>query len=182
MCRSALLWLTLALCTACTSEFRKRKRDEVPEDFLCNVRHANNLPDVPFDPKLLAYPFESDRFTRYKGTSLESATNLGIRTEPDLGIHVDLLDPYAYVPPNASGAPVNPVDQELIDVRSCKLYVSLCPLCGFEIITLYYTPLAAVDVCLTLSISLSTPPPPPPLHTHCYCYYLRRTGPTDACC
>ena len=31
-------------------------------DFVCRVKYCNNLPDVPFDPKFLLYPFDQNRF------------------------------------------------------------------------------------------------------------------------
>ena len=30
-------------------------------DLLCSVKYKNNLPDVPFGPKFLSYPFDSQR-------------------------------------------------------------------------------------------------------------------------
>ena len=30
-------------------------------DLLCSVKYNNNLPDIPFDPKFLTYPFDSQR-------------------------------------------------------------------------------------------------------------------------
>jgi hypothetical protein len=31
-------------------------------DLVCRVRYTNVLPDLPFDPKFLRYPFSQDRF------------------------------------------------------------------------------------------------------------------------
>lgn len=31
-------------------------------DLLCSVKYKNNLPDVPFGPKFLSYPFDSQRY------------------------------------------------------------------------------------------------------------------------
>jgi len=31
-------------------------------DLVCRVRYTNVLPDLPFDPKFLRYPFSHDRF------------------------------------------------------------------------------------------------------------------------
>ena len=31
-------------------------------DLLCSVKYKNNLPDIPFDPKFLPYPFDSQRY------------------------------------------------------------------------------------------------------------------------
>jgi len=30
-------------------------------DFVSRVKYNNNLPDIPFDAKFIAYPFESNR-------------------------------------------------------------------------------------------------------------------------
>ena len=30
-------------------------------DLLCSVKYKNNLPDIPFDPKFLSYPFDAQR-------------------------------------------------------------------------------------------------------------------------
>ena len=33
-------------------------------DLLCSVKYRNTLPDIPFDPKFLSYPFEPQRFVK----------------------------------------------------------------------------------------------------------------------
>ena len=33
------------------------------EGFVCNVKFTNMLPDIPFDAKFIAYPFEANRYT-----------------------------------------------------------------------------------------------------------------------
>jgi hypothetical protein len=37
-------------------------------DLICRVKYANTLPDIPFDPKFIAYPFDSQRFISYNPT------------------------------------------------------------------------------------------------------------------
>lgn len=32
-------------------------------DLVCRVKYNNTLPDIPFDPKFIIYPFESNRYT-----------------------------------------------------------------------------------------------------------------------
>jgi hypothetical protein len=64
--------------------------------FICPLKFRNSLPDIPFDPKLLEYPFDPDRFVRYQPTSLEKNFKFKIFSEPDLGITIDLIDPTAY--------------------------------------------------------------------------------------
>ncbi len=39
-------------------------------DLLCAVRYKNNLPDVPFDPKFLSYPFDPLRSVLCTGCKL----------------------------------------------------------------------------------------------------------------
>lgn len=72
-----------------------------PSDLFVKVRFTNTLPDIPFDPKFIAYPFDPDRFTKYKPTSLEKEYKHELLTEMDLGVKIDLVNPDAYVtPPN----------------------------------------------------------------------------------
>ncbi len=44
---------------------------------MCRVKYANSLPDIPFDPKFITYPFDQHRYGSDAGLgSLEAA---GIR-------------------------------------------------------------------------------------------------------
>uniref|UniRef100_A0A1I8FER7 RNA polymerase II-associated factor 1 homolog n=1 Tax=Macrostomum lignano TaxID=282301 RepID=A0A1I8FER7_9PLAT len=61
---------------------------------ICRVRYCNSLPDIPFDPKFLAYPFETGRFVKYKYDLKEYKHEL--LTELDLGIDIDLVNPDTY--------------------------------------------------------------------------------------
>lgn len=54
------------------------------------------MPDVPFDPKFLAYPFDANRFINYKPTSLEKNYKWELLTENDLGVKIDLINPDTY--------------------------------------------------------------------------------------
>ena len=36
-------------------------------DFVSRVKYNNNLPDIPFDAKFIAYPFESNRSVKLEG-------------------------------------------------------------------------------------------------------------------
>ena len=68
-----------------------------PSEFLCKMQFRNNLPDIPFDPKLLALPHDSLRYTKcIIGSSLESSSKHSIFTEPDLGIPIHLIDTNIY--------------------------------------------------------------------------------------
>ncbi|PFX27167.1 RNA polymerase II-associated factor 1 homolog [Stylophora pistillata] len=65
-------------------------------DFVSRVKYNNNLPDIPFDAKFIAYPFESNRFVDYKPTTLEKNYKHEMLTEVDLGVNIDLIDPDTY--------------------------------------------------------------------------------------
>jgi RNA polymerase II-associated factor 1 len=69
--------------------------------FISNKRSSS---EIPFDPKMLKYPFEKNRFIKYNITSLEENYKWNIHTEQNLGININLLDPHAYeskLPPSA---------------------------------------------------------------------------------
>jgi RNA polymerase II-associated factor 1 len=80
------------------------RSSEKKSDFLCKWRFFNTLPDVPFDPKLLHFPFEKNRFVKYTTTALESQHKSILHTEPDLGVPIDLIDPFAYKTPTKPAA------------------------------------------------------------------------------
>lgn len=56
---------------------------------------------------------DPQRLTKYTPTALEKAQKHALLTEPDLGIHIDLIEPEAYDPP-ATGAPLLEEDNELL--------------------------------------------------------------------
>ena len=86
-------------------------------DLLCRVKWNNTLPDIPFDPKFITYPFDSDRFTKYKATSLEKEFKHDLLTEHDLGVAIDLINPDAYGP-TPIGAGRDPDDERLLEDES----------------------------------------------------------------
>ncbi len=61
-------------------------------DLKCKIKYQNNLPDIPFDPKSIAYPFDPNRYIEYKPTTLEKQYKWDILTEQDLGIRMDLIN------------------------------------------------------------------------------------------
>ncbi|XP_075692416.1 RNA polymerase II-associated factor 1 homolog [Rhinoderma darwinii] len=63
---------------------------------VCRVKYCNSLPDIPFDPKFITYPFDQNRFVQYKATSLEKQHKHDLLTEPDLGVTIDLINPDTY--------------------------------------------------------------------------------------
>lgn len=83
------------------------------QEFVGRITYGNTLPPVPLDPKLLKYPFDSLRLVKYQPTSLEATYQRAIHTEPDLGVHIDLLDPRAAAPPVPT-PPLAPEDERLL--------------------------------------------------------------------
>ncbi len=45
-------------------------------DLLCSVKYKNNLPDIPFDPKFLPYPFDAQRYRGLVCTVLHACTSI----------------------------------------------------------------------------------------------------------
>ena len=84
-------------------------------ELVCRVKYCNTLPDIPFDPKFLSYPFESSRFVAYKPTSLEKNYKYDLLTEHDLGITVDLVLPDAYAVSNEEDVMLDPKDEKLLE-------------------------------------------------------------------
>ncbi|KAK2912345.1 RNA polymerase II-associated factor 1 homolog isoform X1 [Channa argus] len=87
----------------------------VPErsGVVCRVKYCNSLPDIPFDPKFIAYPFDQHRFVQYKATSLEKQHKHELLTEPDLGVTIDLINPDTYrIDPNIL---LDPADEKLLE-------------------------------------------------------------------
>ena len=86
-------------------------------DLICRIKYCNNLPDIPFDPKFITYPFDSNRFVQYKPTSLEKNYKHDLLTEHDLGVEIDLINPETYhVPPEMAGhLALEPEDEKLLE-------------------------------------------------------------------
>ncbi|XP_005987862.1 RNA polymerase II-associated factor 1 homolog [Latimeria chalumnae] len=87
----------------------------VPErsGVVCRVKYCNSLPDIPFDPKFITYPFDQNRFVQYKATSLEKQHRHESLTEPDLGVTIDLINPDTYrIDPNVL---LDPADEKLLE-------------------------------------------------------------------
>lgn len=84
-------------------------------DFICRVKYGNNLPDIPFDLKFLNFPFETDRFTQYKPTSLERNYKFEVLSEHDLGVTIDLINRDLYQPDRNSVATLDPADEKLLE-------------------------------------------------------------------
>jgi hypothetical protein len=61
-------------------------------DLQCRIKYQNKLPDIPFDPKFINYPFDPNRFIEYKSTTLEKNYKWDILNEQDLGVRIDLIN------------------------------------------------------------------------------------------
>jgi len=84
-----------------------------PSEFICTMKFRNTLPDIPFDPKFLVYPFDVHRYVRYVPTSLETSYKHPLLARPDDAIPIDLIDPDTYNPPDPK-PPLSPSDEQLI--------------------------------------------------------------------
>ena len=47
---------------------RQQDGDDRRADLICRVKYCNTLPDIPFDPKYIVYPFDGQRFISYNPT------------------------------------------------------------------------------------------------------------------
>ncbi|XP_067307566.1 RNA polymerase II-associated factor 1 homolog [Pseudorasbora parva] len=94
---------------------RSSAHRSVPErsGVVCRVKYGNSLPDIPFDPKFITYPFDQHRFVQYKATSLEKQHKHELLTEPDLGVTIDLINPDTYrIDPSIL---LDPADEKLLE-------------------------------------------------------------------
>jgi len=82
-------------------------------ELVCRVKYCNTLPDIPFDPKFINYPFDANRYVRYKQTSLEKNYKYEVLSEHDMGVLIDLINVDAYAPqPNVQ---LHPTDEKLLE-------------------------------------------------------------------
>ncbi|RWS05721.1 RNA polymerase II-associated factor 1-like isoform 1 [Dinothrombium tinctorium] len=82
-------------------------------ELICRIKYSNTLPDIPFDPKFIIYPFDSNRYVQYNATSLERTYKHDLLTEHDLGVSIDLINPDTYaVPLEFSKNPTLPLEDE----------------------------------------------------------------------
>lgn len=62
----------------------------------CPLKFHNCLPMVPCEQKLMAFPFDQERFIKYSLTSLEAQYSPSLLLPLDLGVTVDLINPEIY--------------------------------------------------------------------------------------
>uniref|UniRef100_A0A3Q3N555 RNA polymerase II-associated factor 1 homolog n=1 Tax=Labrus bergylta TaxID=56723 RepID=A0A3Q3N555_9LABR len=96
-----------------TIQTQAQREDGHRSGVVCRVKYCNSLPDIPFDPKFITYPFDQHRFVQYKATSLEKQHKHELLTEPDLGVTIDLINPDTYrIDPNIL---LDPADEKLLE-------------------------------------------------------------------
>lgn len=103
--------MKLQNCRSWTKYFFLLFRSEL----VTRVKFSNTLPDLPFDPKFIAYPFGSNRFVTYSTTSLERNYLYEVLTEPDLGVDVELVIPNAYTAPSNASLHLDSKDERLLE-------------------------------------------------------------------
>lgn len=82
---------------------------------MTRVKYGNTLPDLPFDPKFISYPFSSNRFVEYSTTSLEKNFKYDVLSEIDLGVDVELVIPSFYDPPKNANLTLDHKDEKLLE-------------------------------------------------------------------
>lgn len=92
---------------------RPQRPGERRSELVCRVKYCNTLPDIPFDPKFITYPFDSTRFIQYNPTSLERNYKYEVLTEHDLGVTIDLINKDTYS--SEIGAQLDPADEKLLE-------------------------------------------------------------------
>merc|ERR550534_3654074 len=100
------------------SKTRQGDGDEERKDLICRVKYSNTLPDIPFDPKFIAYPFDTQRFISYNPTGLERNYKYELLTEHDLGVTIDLINPDAYTLDEYDKPAMDPADERLLEEDS----------------------------------------------------------------
>jgi len=97
------------------SKTRTHDGEDRRADLICLVKYSNTLPDIPFDPKFSAYPFDSQRFISYNPTGLERNYKYELLTEHDLGVTIDLILPETYECDQDSDPVMDPSDEKLLE-------------------------------------------------------------------
>ena len=101
---------------AAQNQNRKQDRGFVlaPSSFAGSLKFRNNLPDIPFKPKLMQYPHEPQQFTKYKASKLEAEHIYELHLEPHLGLPIDLIDMEVYKP--AESPELAPEDEAIFNL------------------------------------------------------------------
>jgi len=81
-------------------------------DLVCRIKYQNKLPDIPYDPKFINYPFDPSRFIQFNSTTLEKNYKWDIQNEQDLGVRIDLINQENRIDPDAC---LHPIDEQLLE-------------------------------------------------------------------
>ncbi|XP_024946178.1 RNA polymerase II-associated factor 1 homolog isoform X2 [Cephus cinctus] len=114
-CSSNEIMASIVRTNSNTDANDKRKARPVDNrsELICRVKYCNTLPDIPFDPKFITYPFESTRFIQYNPTSLERNYKYEVLTEHDLGVEIDLINRDTYA--GDLNTQLDPADEKLLE-------------------------------------------------------------------
>jgi len=81
---------------------------------IAKVKFCNNLPRIPFDPKLGEIQTDLEKLKAYKPNVVEN-TSHDLHTEIHMGLQLDLIDQKKYeVPDDSEMLPMHPKDEELL--------------------------------------------------------------------
>ncbi|VDP00504.1 unnamed protein product [Soboliphyme baturini] len=97
------------------SSSKEHKSDSKHSGLLCHIKYNNTLPDIPFDAKFLSYPFDPNRFVKYKPTTLEKNFKYELLTENDVGVNIDLINPDTYAIDYSTPTMMDPLDEKLLE-------------------------------------------------------------------
>eukprot|EP01134_Creolimax_fragrantissima_P007539 CFRG7539T1 len=70
---------------------------EYASDLLCSDKYKSAVPEVPLDTKMLEYPFDKQRFLKYRPSTLEKTRKFSVQPLSLLPVAIELIDPEAYV-------------------------------------------------------------------------------------
>ncbi|GJQ15026.1 hypothetical protein GpartN1_g6817.t1 [Galdieria partita] len=87
--------------------------EKPPSVFLCKPRYINNLPELPFLPKMYNLEVETSQYAKYRISSLESSYKPKFETGPALGIWVDLVTPEEEQE-HGEGEPLTAEEEEIL--------------------------------------------------------------------
>ncbi|OZJ07020.1 hypothetical protein BZG36_00015 [Bifiguratus adelaidae] len=66
-----------------------RPQKKVGSDFLCKLRYRNDLPPLPFAPKLVKLPDLTSRFCKYEANELVESSLHQLPADEDMGMPID---------------------------------------------------------------------------------------------
>ncbi|KNC71828.1 hypothetical protein SARC_15630, partial [Sphaeroforma arctica JP610] len=77
---------------------KKRPSEMVyASDLNCNDKYKSTVPDIPLDPKMIEFPFDRQRFFKYRTSTLEARRKFQVHEGTMVPVGLELIDPHAYV-------------------------------------------------------------------------------------